>query len=72
MEGVLNKTAKPNDKANLNPVKSGQLNPQEKTTGNKNLKIQEIRAVRLRRIRERSKIMISYLHKCIFSGSQKF
>jgi hypothetical protein len=47
IEGVLNKTAKPNDKANLNPVKSGQLNPQEKTTGNKNLKIQEIRAVRL-------------------------
>jgi hypothetical protein len=46
-QGVLNKTAKPNDKANLNPVKSGQLNPQEKTTGNKNLKIQEIRAVRL-------------------------
>jgi len=29
IEGVLNKTAKPNDKANLNPVKSGQLNPQE-------------------------------------------
>jgi hypothetical protein len=47
IEGVLNKTAKPNDKANLNPVKSGQLNPQEKTTGNKNLKIQEISAVRL-------------------------
>jgi hypothetical protein len=36
-EGVLNKTAKPNDKANLNPVKSGQLNPQEKTAENEKL-----------------------------------